>query len=326
MMSAATEAGGRPRDPRAGVILPAALFVLLGGTLVAASLLVTARVAVQLSEGDRRLAEAFALRPPGVERVGAALGGGGSLGGGDPLDWGGASGSLRLHHPGEGFLLVGEAGGWAGWGAWAVNWVPDLNRVAGTLEAAAMTGEGFTVDGGELRHAGGAEGCDEGDYALPLGLHERHRGPRPPLPDPMLPNPPRLGPIALERVAARAGTVLDSGGALPDGGGVDVPRRLIAVSPPGRIEGGVGAGILVADGDLAIEGGALFRGLVLAGGDLTLRGGAGVIGAVQAGGELVIEDGAWVAGCRGVVAGAGESISELALPFLMRGGEFLGRF
>jgi len=320
MMPAAGEAAGRPRDPRAGVILPAALFVLLGGTLVAASLLVTARVAVQLSEGDRRLAEAFALRPPGVERVGHALDGGGPPYQGDP------SGALRLHHPGEGFVLAGEAGGWAGWGAWAVHWVPDLNRVAGNLEAVATTGEGLTVDGGDLRHAGEAEGCDDGDYALPPDLHERHRSPRLPLPDPMLPEPPRLGPIALERVTARAGTVLDSGGALPDGGGVDVPRRLITVRTPGRIEGGVGAGLLVFDGDLVIEGGALFRGLVLAGGDLTLRDGAGVIGAVQAKGELVIENGAWVAGCRHIVAGAGDGVSELALPFVMRGGEFLGRF
>jgi hypothetical protein len=314
MMPAATEVGGEPRDPRAGVILPVALFVLLGGTLLAASLLVTARVAVQLSEGDRRLAEAFTLRPPGVERVGEALGGGA---------W--AEG-LRLHHPGQGFLLVGEGGPWAGWGAWAVHWVPDLNRVAGDLAAAALTGEGFTVDGGDLRHAGESEGCDDGAYALLPGLHERDRTPRLPLPDPALAPPPRLGPIALERVAARAGVLLESGEPLPDGAASEVPRRLIAVPAPARIEGGVGAGVLVADGDLVMEGGALFRGLVLTGGNLILRDGAGVIGAVQVREELVIEDGAWVAGCRSVVAGAGEGVSELAVPFLVTGGEFLGRF
>jgi hypothetical protein len=296
---------GVPGDPRAGVILPAALLLLLGGTLMAASLLVTSRSAVLLSEGDRHLARSLAVRSPVPPAPDDGV---------RPLS--------------RGFLLVSGPAPGASWHLWAAGWRLDPVRVADGLRAAAETGRGVVGEGGEvLGHEGTPDGAgspgDEGEACGdpgPLPAHWLDAGPRDPRPDPPLAPFPRLGPVGLGVVSERGEVLLQPGTGLP---GRD---SVVVVAPAGlRVEGGAGSGLLVGLGDLQLGGDSRFRGLVLVAGDLILEGGTSVTGAVRVGGELRFEGGGRVEGCRRIVRKNLASLPALEAPFPLPGGAVLGR-
>ena len=225
MSAASGRLGGR-----AGVILPAALFILLAGTLLGASLLATARVSLILSDGDRRLAEALARRPLSPEGLAGALEEGGE--------------AVAVHALGDGFHLVEEPVEGVGWRLWSVGWVPGMARLAAELSAAAVTGEGLEVDGGDLLAGGPAEGCAGTDPLDPFALHRRRSAPLPPFPEPSLPGRPRLGPVSLEALLERADPVLLPGAELPGGWagwGDDGGRALVGATGPAGPGGASGA-------------------------------------------------------------------------------------
>lgn len=285
---------GVGRSRRAGIVLPVALLLLLGASLMAAALLLMARSAVLLSDGDRRLAEALARRPPPASDR--------------------ASGELPLPH---GFVLRSDAVTGVAWQVWDLAWRPDASRLAAALRAVAETGDGVVDAGGVLQAEGPAEGCPDDP---PLPLHRTAVQPPLPDPDPSLPPFPRLGPVGLSHLQARAGSSLASGEPLP--GGAD----LVYVSDGGAVRDGELAGLLVAGGDLRLEGEAGVEGLVLVAGDLDLEGSARVRGAVRVGGLLRLGPGSALAGCRSVVAAALADLPALETPFSVPGGEFLGRY
>lgn len=279
---------------RRGVILPAALLLLLGGTLVAATLLVTARSAVLLADGDRHLARSLAWRAPGAdspepERI--------------PL--------------GGGYLLLRNRVPAVGWSTWSVAWRLDPGLEASKLRAAAETAGGLTQVDGDLRAAGAGDGCPD---PVPLALHWTVEGVPPPTPQPALPDFPRLGPVALDVVSRRSPAPLDPGAPLPEGPGV------VAVEPEAVIEDGTGVGLLVAPGDLLLRGTAAFTGLVLVAGDLTLDDEATIYGAARVGGRLSVGAGSQLLGCRAAVEDGLLAVDALDDPFPVLGGGFLGRY
>jgi hypothetical protein len=277
------------------VILPAALLLLLGGTLMAAALLVMARSAVLLADGDRHLARALSVRSPLDPEP-------------PPV------GALRAL--GQGYTLAGDRPPGVGWTVWAVGWRLDPAQVAADLRAAAHVGARGEVEG-EIRGGGSQEGCSD---LVPLASTWTRSPPRPPLPDPPLASPPRLGPLGVAALAERAPS-LSPGGGFPDGG-----PSLLRLPPGSVLTEGHGAGLLLVAGDLGLSGDAAFTGLVLVEGDLVLAGEAQIFGAAKLGGALTLEPGAGVTGCRAVVRDVLADIQELTDPLPVPGGHLLGRY
>ena len=268
---------------------------------MAAALLVMARSAIVLADGDRHLAQSMGVRPP--------LYGAGTA-------WG-EEGEVTIQAVAGGYRLLSRSAPGVSWSVWSVGWVAEPGRIAAGLPASASVGwrEG-DVDG-ELRGGGAGDGCPD---SVPLDRWRIRGLPAPPAPVPALPSPPRLGPVGLDALVERRNRTLAPGellvGAEPH----------ITVAPPGlTIPGGEGAGILVGEGDLELSGDTRFQGLVLAGGHLTLTGEATVLGAVKVGEGLEVGSEARIVGCRSWVEATLEGMDELEPPFPIPGGRFLGR-
>lgn len=276
---------------RAGVILPAALFLLLGGTLVAASLLVVVRSAVLVADGDRRLAESLARRVPRPPPA-------------DDPGW---------RALGDGYLLHTSEVDEVQWAVWSLWWEARPSLVARGLRAAVETGGTLALEGGA---AGTAEGCPD---LHDLPVHREEEGVRSPPPEPTLPPFPRLGPLGLEALRPRSEREL-----LPDEGLPEGPA-LVFIPATALVDEGVSAGLLVAVEDLRLQGDVAFDGLVLVGGDLELSGNALLRGAVRVGGDARVGDGAALLGCRSLVDSLLAEVPALGPPFSVPGGGFLGR-
>ena len=295
---------GRPRAAlrsRDGILLPVALILLLGGTLMAAALLVMARSAIVLADGDRHLAQSLGVRAPLSEGGGAWTGGG----------------EIVVQDLPGGYRLLSRPAPGVSWSVWSVGWVPAPARIAAGLPAVASVGWREGDVEGELLGGGAGEGCPD---PFPLDRWWVRGSFAPPAPDPGLPSPPRLGPVGLEALIKRGDETLTPGELLM---GSD-PR--IIVVPAGRsIPGGEGVGLLVGEGDLELTGDTHFQGLVMVGGDLAVTGEATIMGAVKTGGGLVVGPQARIVGCRSWVQDTLEGVDGLRAPFPIPGGHFLGR-
>jgi hypothetical protein len=337
------------RDSRAGVILPVALLVLLGGTLMAASLLIHARSAALLADGDRRLARSLAQRPSDLGGWGAEEDSSSETDGVQEAC--AECQSVAFRELGaEGLILVEDAVAGVAWSLWSVGWRMDPAAVAAGVQAAAETGGGLGDQGdgtvGEIRPGGSMDGCSD---PFPLSAHRRHAGSPPPGPEPAPPPFPRLGPVGIHALAGRAGVHLRSGDPFPE-----VDAEVFLASEGAVIVGGAATGLLLAPGSLRLGEGASFDGLVVVGGDLVLGTGALVRGAVLVGGVLDIGGGddsggfpnateavgdgpisgsgdlagsgtAALVGCRAIVAAALAGPRALKAPFPLPGGDFMGR-
>lgn len=277
---------------RAGVILPAALFLLLGGTMIAASLLVVVRSAVLVADGDRRLAESLARRVPDPPAA-------------DDPGW---------RTLGDGYLLHTSEVDEVQWAVWSLWWEARPSRVARGLRAVVETGGGLALEGGVVNIL---EGCPD---LHDLPVHREEEGVRLPLPEPALPPFPRFGPLGLEALRTRADRELLPGVGLPEG------PALLFIPATAVVDEGASAGLLVALEDLRLHGDAAFDGLVLVGGDLELSGSALLRGAVKVGGEARVRDGAALLGCRSLVDSLLAEVPTLGPPFSVPGGGFLGRY
>ncbi len=271
---------------------------------MAASLLVMARSALLLADGDRHLARALSVRAP--------LGEGGP-GEGD-MEGGGSLSGVQLP---EGFRLVRLEVDGVGWSVWGVGWLASPERIAGNLQAVAEVGRRDGEVEGELVAAGADEGCAD---LVPMRRWWVRESPPPPAPDPELAPQPQLGPVGIGTLASRTDWTVPDGSALPEAG-----AGITVAGPGARVVGGSGSGLLVGLGTLELGGSTDFVGLVMAAGDLVLSGEAAVHGAVKVGGELEVAAGARVVGCRAVVRAALEAVEALQVPFQVAGGEFLGR-
>jgi hypothetical protein len=280
---------------RRGVILPAALLLLLGGTLVAASLLVVARSAVLLADGDRGLAEALVRRAPPL-----ALEGSGT----------------EILPVGDGFVVLGARAEGVEWGTWRVVWQADPERIAVGLRAVVESGAGIVEGSTGVSAASLEDGCPDLD---PLPPQSTPVSPSPPDPIPRLPPFPRIGPVGLEALVARAGEPLPGGTELPPSHGT------MTAAPGARIDDGSAAGILVVPGDLTLAGSARFEGLLLLAGDLHVEDEARIHGAVRAAGAVRLGTEARILGCRALVHERLMGLEALAHPFHVPGGRFLGR-
>lgn len=286
--------GGRLPNQE-GVLLPAALFLVLAATLVGSGLFVIARSAVLLGAGDGVLAEALAVRGPSS----------GVLESGDGVGLVG------------GYHLLGTGAPGVSWRIWSLVWRADAAAIAeglmGVVEARHVD---LVPDGGGatrsmedvIRLSGPGDGCSDGPDDIPLIWT---RGDTAPV--------GFLGPFELEAWADRAeeevaGQPADSA----------VPRLLRVEA--GRLDTGVLRGLLVAPGDLELGGDVTVLGLVLVGGDVRMSGDVRVMGAMRVRGRVTLEHRARVDGCRGVVQEELALIPALAEPFPVPGGGFLGRF
>ena len=282
---------------RAGIVLPAALLLILTATLVGTALLVMARSAILLGAGDRALAESLAVRGPDPNAV-------------EP--WSAAA--LPA-----GYRLVETPVPGVSWRVWSLVWALDPSRLASELTA-VVEAESVSIPAAAqptgtapepIRLMGPDEGCPNPDPSVPLvwtgggGL------------DPLR----ALGPVGLAPLLRRADVTVTSGTALPD----SLPPQLIGVQAE-RVGSGGARGLVVAAGDLELAGEASLTGLLLVGGDLRVAGDARVTGAVRVAGSVTVESGGRIQGCRGVVAQELAGVTTLVGPFPVPGGRFLGRF
>ena len=293
----------RPRSAdrfgaRRGVVLPIALLLVLALGVLAGSVLAFARGELLLERGNvgylerraRSEAELRALYREPTDRP--------------------TPGRIALP---AGFVLLRPVVG-SGPSAMGVGFVFDPDSVARALPALQVEGSAPTSG---VAWAG--ESCP-GYRGSGPAVRVRPPPTGPPA-DPPLPDPPRLGPFGLEELAALGAVELPARGPLPAAGSAG-----LYLAPAGaRYDSGEGFGLLLAAGDLAIEGDAVFRGVVLTVGDLRLEGVARVEGAALVGGTARLGPAAEVVGCAPLVARA------LALEGLVRthsvpAGALLGRF
>jgi hypothetical protein len=307
-----------PPPGRRGAILPAALLLLLAGTLMATSLLVMARSAAYLADGDRHLARALVVRS--VLRAGPHAGGwlaGDPQAEGDGHDVAGEE-PIVIPLAGGYRLLASPAPG-VEWRVWDVGWSPRPDVVAGGLNAAAEAGHGEGELEGQVMGAGPLEGCPDFGPLDPW----RIRSPDPePAAEPALPPHPRLGPLSLADLAPHAEVRLDGDSALPG----SEEGRLLLARPGARIRGGSGRGLLVAPGDLELSGDARFEGLVLVAGDVALGRTASVHGAVRAAEGVQVGPDARILGCRAWVEEALAGLQVTRITFSVPGSPMIGRY
>lgn len=291
-------AGSRHRNRR-GILLPAALVLILAATLVGAALLILARSAVVLGAGDRMLAEALAVRSPSVEALEPGVG---------------------ADLPG-GYRLVDTPIPGAPWRVWSLAWEADPMALAaglrGVVEARSVevsSGEGPSGDASTpepIRLLGPADGCPEDQGPFPL-VWLRGEGAAVPV---------TLGPLGLGEWMDRADVVVMAGSAPPSPG----HPRLVSVEVD-RVDTGVLRGLVVVAGDLELGGDVVVVGLLLVGGDLRLSGNARIAGALRVGGGITVETPGRIDGCRDLVAREVAGIAAIEVPFPVSGGHFLGRF
>lgn len=290
--------GSRLRDRR-GILLPAALFLILAATLLGAALLILARSAVILGAGDRMLAQALAVRGPSDGALESGVG-------------------VTLP---MGYRLVDTPVPAAAWQVWSLVWEADPVALAeglrGVVEARSVEispGDGSSGDGPipePIRLLGPDDGCPEDPSPLPLVW----------LRGEAVPVPVALGPLGLGTWVDRAQVVLTAGASPPD----REESRLVHVEVD-RVEAGVLRGLVVAMEDLELGGDVVVEGLLLVGGNLQMSGHAHLVGAARVGGGLTLEGGSRIDGCRRLVARELEGIAALEIPFPVPGGRFLGRY
>jgi hypothetical protein len=299
------------RASRSGFILPVALLLLLGGTLVAMSLLITARSTILLADGDRVLARTLSDRgpfdPAGRVRM---VGGADAEGQEAPLPFGFAV--LEAEPVGNGAAVL--------WRTQAVGWRFSGEEVADRVQAAITLGG--TVGGQGQVSAGSIEqGCAD---PLPLADVRQASPPLPPDPDPPPPGFPRLGPVGIDALHRRSEVRLEPTGEFP-------PMERAALiglrdGPSVRVDGGRARGVLSVPGDLILQDEAAFEGLVMVGGDLILEGGAHIVGVALVGGDVDLAAETGLVGCLSQAGAAVAEVTALGMPFPVAGGEFLGRF
>lgn len=296
---------------RSGFVLPVALLLLLGGTLVAMSLLITARSTILLADGDRILAAALADRGPfnaaGHMRVSED-----------------ANPELQGLPLVSGFELLEAAPAGSGesvlWGSQAVGWSLSPESVAHWIQAAITLGG--TVRGeGHLMAGSEEHGCAD---PLPVAAIQPSPHPRPPAPDPPVPAFPRFGPVGMEAVLHRSEMALEGVGDFPvvEGSTLFGVRDASTI----RVTGGRARGFLAIPGDLVFEGEASFEGLAMIGGDLSMEDGASFAGAALVGGDVELARDAGFVGCLALAGTVVAEMQAFAMPFPVPGGEFLGRF
>jgi len=294
---------------RRGAVLPLALFLVVGLTALATSVFVLARGEGLLATGDLRYLGA---------RVSAerALGGSPLTGtGGESTSSGGEDAEVRKL--GQGFLLVRPAGMAARPAPLAVRWVLDPDSVSMSLPGAAEVG--VLSMSSAIRFADADCGNEPNAGLVRLRAAEpaatRHG------PDPPTSASPRLGILGLEQLAELPASDLAPDGGFPVGTG----GGLIRAGPGAVISTGAGEGVLVAFGELRLEGVASFRGVVVAAGDIELVDSASVEGVVLAGGAVRIAGDAYLAGCRRSARDALDH-PDLRGPHPVPAGKLLGRF
>lgn len=303
------ETRGRPRAPwkprrrgastpwadRHGILLPAALFLILAATMVGSALLVLARSAILLGAGDRELAQALAVRGPALD----ALESGTGLG-------------LRA-----GYRLVDTPAPGASWRVWSLVWQADptalVDGLRGVVEAGSVEVPEGLADSGSgvepLRALGPGDGCPEHDPLPLVWLHGQ-----------AAPAPVSLGPLPLDVWSERAEVTITADSPAPELERAD----LIRVETE-SLNAGVLRGLVLTPGDLELLGDVVVTGLLLVGGELRMTGDARVLGAVRVGGNLTVEPTARVEGCLPLVAQELSNIPALEAPFPVPGGRFLGR-
>lgn len=217
--------------------------------------------------------------------------------------------------------------------SWAALWRLDpLARVA-AARAAVVHGGGLAVsDGGRVEASAlpapsAADACAPWmaaiDTLFPGGWLPRDAPVGPPAatawspsgdllpfdPEPLPPERAGLGLLSLDTLLAAAAVVDDALESAepacddPGGPGGCVLGNLYR-SDAGAASGGVLRGVLVADGNLALQGDASVEGWVLVSGDLALSGTARVTGFVRAGGRVTVSDDARLLGdpCAAILA------------------------
>lgn len=285
----------------AGFVLPIVLLLLLAASGPAVVALLVARSEVALESADfRYLGERLDWEAT-LDRPDAHVGPAGP----------GPDG-LHRRPLGGGFLLLRSGNGPAV-ARQAVVWALDPDTVLAALPPAAEVGFGIPESGVEW----GDEACGPAESeplvrvrpAVPIGAPE---------PPPDL--PPRLGPVGLERLLARALPF-----AYDDPLSWTPTPALVRVPAGTRLDAGEGHGILLAAGDLVLTGDLRWIGLVLVERDLELEGTAVLEGAALVGERLLIRDQARLVACRSAVHRAlGVPVLEPSFP--VRGGRSLGRF
>ncbi len=132
---------------------------------------------------------------------------------------------------------------------------------------------------------------------------------------------PSLGILGIPELLVLADAELPDPAALPGARSPAVYRAL----PGTVIEGGQGAGVLIASGDLTLEGPTHFAGLLVVAGELVLRESARVEGVVLVGGAVRISGNVGIYGCPDV-ARMGLELPTLDRSHPLPGGWLLGRY
>jgi len=300
---------------RRGVLLPTALFLVVGLIAMATSLIVLARNEAVTGLADLRYLRWQVASEDQMARSGANPGDGGE-------------GGLVTHRDlGHGFLLVRAEPARGGPAPGAVYWRLDPDGVAGGFPTAAEVGRDSPSTGVSL-----LEGCPSGGEPGPLvrvrPAPDATAGASFPfMPDPPLPDPPRIGILGVGDLLS-LGEIEELG---EDGSGTipaspaTVRTGLMGLPRGGILSTGSIEGVVVAGGDLFLEGSVVASGLVVVSGDLTLDGNARLQGVALVGGRLDVRGEAEVRGCWAVAAGVLDH-PGLLKPHPVPGGSSLGRY
>ncbi len=328
------DGGAEVNRGREGIVLAAVVLVLVALGLLAHGALLLAHQELRASLAGARVLQARLAAEAGY-RAALSAASQGSLGkepvgswtvlaqgevGGSPFR-GAALRVSREVWQVEGRGRAAGAAWWAGWGgpAWILEPVGRLEVLSAVVEVA---GEGDVVLGGDidgfrLPHPRplASDACGPWVEALdslrPLeALPPVARvtpGPR---------GEPSLGPLGPEDLRealpalgwaqgrprpATAGTACDTDDPLNLGAPSSERSPCSGHAPPRFVDGavvmsgGVAQGILVATGDVVLDG-TRYEGLILAGGVLTLRGGARLLGAARSGSGVSVDASSSVAG------------------------------
>lgn len=287
------------RESRRGILLPVVLLVILALGAVSVSVLVLVSTQRLVARGelayleDRIRAEALMVGlDEGVAIEGFSL---------TEVELLGA------------FSLVGVAPANRGLSYFSVRWVLNPDSItAGLPGALELVGSAPEVGVQPL------EGCSSMG-ARPLVVTLSHDASSPSATQG--PGTPRVGLLGVSELLELAESELPEPAVLPGA----APAAVRRASAGTVILGGQGTGVLIAVGDLTLEGSTQFSGLLIVEGALTLLGSARVEGVVLAGGSVRISGDAAIFGCPDT-ARAG-----LELPALNRGhplpeGWLLGRY
>jgi len=238
----------------------------------------------------------------------------------------------------------------AGWESLRLVWLVDPVARMAAMDAVVLRGPGAPPSGGGVLPHGsvsepfGVRAACAAWAEGAAGAAETERALSAPDSVPLLPAPLRpsisglgLGLLAppdllAAAVPVPAGSVTPEplerlGACLPDEptnwGDPDRPDRpcgghlpLVGSTGDLTVSGGVGQGVLVVDGALAMEGDVRFYGVVIATGPVRIGAGASIVGRVQTGGGVQVDPGGSVAGS---VCRATRSLAALrSLPALVR--------